>query len=68
MTEAQLAEIKKVDEQGGVAQHTLEGLVEALEPLGNGVLTEALQHALLHARKKGWEAQEELERAGVSLG
>ena len=63
MTEAQLAEIWKVEQEAGAAQNTLQGLVEALEPLGNAVLTESLQHALMHAQKKGWEAQEQLEEA-----
>src|SRR5215210_1900898 len=62
MTEG-LAEIRKTEQEYGAAQNALAHLVEATKPLGNTALTEALETALREVHRKGWQAQEELERA-----
>jgi len=62
-----LAEIRKTEQEYGAAQNALGHLVEATKPLGNTALTEALETALREAHRKGWQAQEELERAEAAL-
>ena len=60
-----LMELEKEAQEAGVAQNSLEHLIEATRPLGNDVLTESLEAALAEARAKGWAAQALLERAGA---